>query len=47
VKSQSYCRIEKLTWHEFKKHDGKVVVASSMELKAKDVSCSGWEVRRD
>ena len=25
----------------------KVVVASSMELKCKDVSCSGWEVRRD
>jgi len=31
----------------FKKHNGKVVVASSMELKAKDISCSGWEVRRD
>jgi len=25
--------------------DGKAVVASSMELKAKDIS--GWEVRRD
>jgi len=24
-----------------------VVVASSMKLKAKDISCSGWEVRRD
>jgi len=32
----------KLTWHAFKKHDGKVVVASSVELKAKDISCSGW-----
>jgi len=31
----------------FKKHDGKVVVASSMELKAKDISCFGWEVRRN
>jgi len=29
------------------KHDGKVMVASSVELKAKDISCSGWEVRRD
>jgi len=34
-------------WHAFKKHDGKVVVASSMELRAKDISSSGWEVRRD
>jgi len=34
-------------WHAFNKHDGKVLVASSMELKAKDISCSGWEVRRD
>jgi len=33
--------------HAFKKHNGKVVVASSMELKAKDISCFGWEVRRD
>jgi len=33
--------IEELMWHAFKKHDGKVVVASSMELKANDVSCSG------
>jgi len=39
--------MEKLTWHAFKKYDGKVVVASSMELKAKDVRFSGWEVRRD
>jgi len=31
----------------FKKHDGKVVVASSMELKAKDITCFGWEVRRN
>ena len=34
-------------WHAFKKHDGKVLVASSVELKAKDITCSGWEVRRD
>jgi len=34
-----------LTWHAFKKHDGKVAVANSMELKAKDISCFGWEVR--
>jgi len=25
----------------------KVMIASSMELKAKDISCSGWEVRRN
>jgi len=36
-----------LTWHAFNKLNGKVAVASSMELKAKDISCSGWEVRRD
>jgi len=34
-------------WHAFKKHDEDVVVAASLELKAKDISCSGWEVRRD
>jgi len=34
-------------WHAFKKHDREVVAAGSLELKAKDVSCSGWEVRRD
>jgi len=34
-------------WHAFKKHDGNVVVASSMELKAIDISFSGWDVRRD
>jgi len=39
--------VEKLTWHAFKKHDAKVVVASSVRLKAKDISCSGWKVRRD
>jgi len=33
--------------HAFKTHDGKVAVASSMEIKAKDISCSGWEVRRE
>jgi len=36
-----------MTWHAFKKHDGKIVVASSTKLKAKDISCSGREVRRD
>jgi len=34
-------------WHAFKKHDGKVVVASSMEVNAKDISYSGWEIRSD
>jgi len=28
-------------WHAYKKQDEEVVVASSMELKAKDISCSG------
>ena len=28
-----------MMWHAFKKHDGKVVVASSVELKANDISC--------
>ena len=37
----------KLSWYAFKNHNGKVMVASSMEVKAKDISCSGWEVRRD
>jgi len=32
-------------WHVFKKHDRKV--ASSMKLKTKDISRSGWEVRRE
>jgi len=37
-----------LTWHAFKKHDGKVVVARSMELKAKDIGCwMGSEERSD
>jgi len=39
--------IEKLMWHAFKKHDGEVLVAGSFELKAKIISCSEWEVRRD
>jgi len=39
--------MEKLTWHAFKKHDGKVAVASSVEQKDKSTSCSGWEVSRD
>ena len=30
--------------HAFKIHDGKVVVASSVELGAKDIGCFGWEV---
>jgi len=34
-------QIEKMTWPAFKKHDGKATVASSVELKAKDISCSG------
>jgi len=34
-------------WHVFKKHRVEVVVAGSLKLKAKDISCSGWEVRRD
>jgi len=36
-----------MMWHALKKGDGEVVVAGSLELKAKDKSCSGWEVRRD
>jgi len=38
---------EKMIWHAFKKHNGEEVVAGSLELKAKDISCSGWKVRRD
>jgi len=34
-------------WRAFKKHDREAVVADFLELKAKYVSCSGWEVRRD
>jgi len=34
-------------WHAFRKHDGNIVVAISKELKSKDISCSGLEVRRD
>ena len=40
-------RTEKLIWQAFKKHDEEVLVADSMELKAKYISCSGWDVRRD
>jgi len=47
VEHVRHCQTENLTWHAFKKHDGKVVAASSMELKEKDISCSGWEMRRD
>jgi len=39
--------MKKLMWHAFKKHDGEAVIKSSSELKKKDISCSGWEVRRD
>jgi len=34
-------------WQAYKKCDGEVMVAGSLELKAKDISCSGWEVSRD
>jgi len=34
-------------WHAFEKHNGKVVFAKSMELKAKDISCSGWQVWKE
>jgi len=34
-------------WHAFNKHSEKAVVASSMELKAKDISSSGWKERSD
>ena len=47
MKYQMCYQIEKLMWHAFKKHDGKVAVGNSVELKAKDISFSGWEVRRD
>jgi len=30
--------MEKLMWHAFKKHNREVVVAGSLELKAKDIS---------
>jgi len=33
--------------HAFNKHDDEVVVAGSLELKAKYISCSEWEIRRD
>jgi len=36
-----------MIWQAFKKHDGMVLVASSVELKTKDISCSESEVRRD
>jgi len=34
-------------WDVFKKRDGEVVAASSLELRARCISCSGWEVRID
>jgi len=34
-------------WHSFKKHNGEVVVTGSLKLKAKNISCSGWVVRKD
>jgi len=33
-------------WHVFKKRD-EAVAAGSLELKARSISCSGWEVRID
>jgi len=33
-------------WHAFKKYDGEVVVEGFLELKVKDISCSGWEIHR-
>jgi len=38
---------ELIEWRAFKEHAGEVVVAGFLELKAKDISCSGWEVRRE
>ena len=38
---------EKLMWQVFTKRDGEAVVAGFLELKARDISCSGWEVRTD
>ena len=34
-------------WDVFKKRDGEAVVAGSLELKARGISCCGWEVRMD
>jgi len=34
-------------WDVFKKRDGQAVVAGSLELKVRGISCSGWEVRID
>jgi len=34
-------------WDVSKKRDGKGVVASSLELKARGISCFGWETRID
>jgi len=31
----------------FKKRDGEAVIAGFLELKARGISFSGWEVRRD
>ena len=32
-------------WDVFKKRDGEAVAAGSLELKAKGISCSEWQVR--
>ena len=34
-------------WDVFKKRDGEAMAAGSLELKARGISCSGWEVRKD
>ena len=34
-------------WDEFKKRDGEQVAAGSLELKARGINCSGWQVRID
>ena len=34
-------------WDVLNKRGGKAVVAGSLELKARGISCSGWEVRID
>jgi len=44
VKALSYRKVDVVCIQEIQ---WKVVDASSLELKAKDISCSGWEMRRD
>jgi len=40
-------RTEKWMSDVFKKRDGEAVAAGSLELMARGISCSGWEVRID